>query len=64
MPYGADSKLFADLVDKRYLPSERAESCADEYDQVIRALNKLIGPYIDQTRAKQVRATQWLNDVK
>jgi len=60
MAYGADSKLFADLVDKGYLPRERAEGCADEYDQVIRALNKLIGPYIDQTRAKQVRARQWL----
>jgi hypothetical protein len=60
MAYGADSKLFADLVEKKYLPSERAESCADEYDQVIRALNKLIGPYIDQTRAKQVRDKQWL----
>ena len=60
MAYGADSKLFAELVDKKYLPSERAEGCADEYDQVIRALNKLIGPYIDQTRAKQVRARQWL----
>ena len=60
MAYGADSKLFADLVDKGYLPKERAENCADEYDQVVRALNKLIGPYIDQTRAKRVRAKQWL----
>ena len=60
MAYGANSKLFAELVDKKYLPSERAEGCADEYDQVIRALNKLIGPYIDQKRAKQVRARQWL----
>jgi hypothetical protein len=60
MAYGADSKLFADLVDKGYLPRERAEGCADEYEQVIKALNKLIGPYIDQTRAKQVRAKQWL----
>jgi hypothetical protein len=60
MAYGADSKLFADLVDKGYLPSERAEGCADEYEQVIKALNKLIGPYIDQKRAKQVRARQWL----
>jgi Putative metallopeptidase len=60
MAYGADSKLFADLVGQGYLPSERAEGCADEYAQVIRALNKLIGPYIDQTRAKQVRAKQWL----
>jgi Putative metallopeptidase len=60
MAYGADSKLFADLVDKGYLPRERAEGCADEYGQVIKALNKLIGPYIDQGRAKQVRARQWL----
>jgi hypothetical protein len=60
MAYGSDSKLFADLVEKGYLPKERAEVCADEYDQVIRALNKLIGPYIDQGRAKQVRARQWL----
>ena len=60
MAYGADSKLFAELVDKGYLPGERAEGCADEYEQVIKALNKLIGPYIDQTRAKQVRAKHWL----
>jgi hypothetical protein len=60
MAYGADSKLFADVVTRGYLPRERAEGCADEYEQVLRALNKLIGPYIDQTRAKQVRATQWL----
>src|SRR4051795_4448810 len=32
MAYGADSKLFAELVDKGYLPKERAEGCADEYD--------------------------------
>ena len=56
----ADPKLFADLVDKGYLPRERAERCADEYERVVKALNKLIGPYIDQTRAKQVRAKQWL----
>ena len=60
MAYGADPKLFADLVDKGYLPRERAERCADEYERVVKALNKLIGPYIDQTRAKQVRAKQWL----
>jgi hypothetical protein len=60
MAYGADPKLFADLVDKGYLPRERAERCVDEYEQVVKALNKLIGPYIDQTRARQVRAKQWL----
>jgi hypothetical protein len=58
--YGADSKLFADLVDKGYLPKERAEGCETEYDQITNAMTKLIRPYIDQTRAKRVRAKQWL----
>ena len=58
--YGADSKLFADLVEKGYLPKERAEGCEGEYDQVANAMTKLIRPYIDQARAKRVRAKQWL----
>ena len=58
--YGADSKLFADLVEKEYLPKERAEGCKDEYEQIVRAMTKLIRPYIDQTRAAQVRAKRWL----
>src|SRR6185369_14926273 len=58
--YGADSKLFADLVEKGYLPKDRAEGCEGEYDQVARAMTKLIRPYIDETRAKRVRAKQWL----
>src|SRR6185369_9526356 len=57
--YGADSKLFADMVDKGYLPKERAEGCEDEYEQVAWAMKKLILPYIDQTRAKRVRAKPW-----
>jgi hypothetical protein len=60
MAYGADSKLFADLVEKGYLPKERAEGCEGEYDQVTLAMTKLIRPYIDQTRAKRVRARRWL----
>ena len=60
MAYGADSKLFADLVQKEYLPKERAEGCSEEYEQVAFAMKKLVGPYIDQTRAKRVRARQWL----
>jgi hypothetical protein len=58
--YGADAKLFADLVEKKYLPEERAEGCDDEYKQVTRAMTKLISPHIDQARAKQVRAKRWL----
>ena len=60
MAYGADPKLFADFVEKEYLPKERAEGCAGEYEQVAFAMKKLIQPYIDQRQAKRVRAKQWL----
>jgi len=58
--YGADSKLFADLVEKEYLPKDRAEGCEGEYEQVTLAMTKLIRPYIDQARAKRVRSKRWL----
>jgi hypothetical protein len=60
MAYGADSKLFADVVEKGYLPQERAEGCEGEFEQVALAMKKLIRPYIDQARAKRVRAKRWL----
>jgi hypothetical protein len=60
LAYGADAKLFADMVEKGYLPKERAEGCADEYEQVAWAMTKLIRPYIDQTLVKRVRAKRWL----
>jgi len=58
--YGADSKLFADFVEKGLLPKDRAEGCEGEYEQVARAMTKLIRPYIDESRAKRVRAKRWL----
>jgi hypothetical protein len=61
MAYGADPKLFAYVVDKGYLPKERAEICDIEYGQVELAMNKLIRPYIDPKLARQVRAKRWLN---
>jgi hypothetical protein len=60
MAYGADPKLFGDLVEKGYLPNERAEGCGDEYTQVALAMKKLISPHIDQRRAKRVKAKRWL----
>jgi hypothetical protein len=60
--YGADKKLFADVVEKGYLPKQRAEGCDLEYEQLSFALKKLIGPYIDQNQAKKVLAT-WMRDV-
>jgi hypothetical protein len=61
LAYGADPKLFADVVEKGYLPKERAEGCEDEYEQITLAMNKLIRPYIDRKRAEAVRAKRWLS---
>jgi Putative metallopeptidase len=51
--YGADKQLFGDIVEKGYLPKERAEDCKDEYQQVAYAYEKLIGPHADRGRAKK-----------
>ncbi len=58
--YGADAKLFGDLVAKGYLPKERAEDCEDEYQQVAYAFQKLISPHINSRLAKKVLDKSWL----
>jgi hypothetical protein len=51
--YGADPKLFADVVERNYLPQNRAEGCEEEYRQVSFAFKTLIGPYVYRQRAKR-----------
>ena len=58
--YGADKQLFGDIVEKGYLPKDRAEDCEDEYKQVAHAYEKLIGPHVDGARAKKVFDKSWL----
>jgi hypothetical protein len=60
MAYGSDPKLFADVAASEKLPKERAEGCEYEYEQLQNAMKKLVGPYIDQARAKTVRAKRLL----
>jgi hypothetical protein len=57
--YGADKKMFGDLVSRGYLPKERAEGCEDEYRQVAYAFSTLIGPHIDRARKRKLRRS-WL----
>ena len=64
LAYGAHATLFADVVDKGYLPKERASSCKREYDQVAVAFRDLIVPHLDQQLARQVLDKTWLPDVK
>jgi Putative metallopeptidase len=52
--YGADPKTFGDLVEKGYLPPERAEQCDGEYRQVKFAFDRLIAPRLgNPTRARR-----------
>lgn len=51
--YGADKKLFADIVEKDFLPKKRAESCEFEYEDLSFAMTKLIGPHIDKRVARK-----------
>ena len=62
LAYGANQKLFADVVEKGYLPKRRAEGCDLEYEQAAFAFKTLIGPYVDRKLAKKVLAT-WMRDV-
>jgi Putative metallopeptidase len=58
--YGADTKLFGDLVSKGYLPKERADQCEEEYEQIQDAVEILIQPHVDQALAKKIINSSWL----
>ena len=60
MAYGADQKLFADVVSKGFLPQERAQACPWEYQLIAYAFRQLIRPHLDEQLAKQVLKSDWL----
>jgi hypothetical protein len=47
MAYGSNPNSFKGLVEKKYLPKDRAETCADEFQQVAYAVKRLIGGNVD-----------------
>ena len=61
--YGANQEMFGDLVEKGYLPEERAEDCKSEFQQAAHAFNVLIRPHIDQSLAGEVFGKRWMPDV-
>jgi hypothetical protein len=63
MAYGADSTLFADVVERGYLPKKRATTCRAEYREVAFAFKQLIAPQLDQELMRQVLDAGWLPDV-
>ena len=54
LAYGSDPKAFGYVVEKSYLPKDRAEGCGEEYDQVAYAFQRLIGPSL-RSRTAAVR---------
>ncbi|HKA79921.1 MAG TPA: DUF4344 domain-containing metallopeptidase [Xanthobacteraceae bacterium] len=60
--YGSDPKLFADVVEKGFLPEDRAAGCKREYAQLSHAFATLIGPHVDTRLAYKLRK-RWLPPV-
>jgi hypothetical protein len=60
LAYGADPVLFADVVEKDYLPKERARSCRRQFGELNYAFHQLILPHLDRQLAKQVMDKGWL----
>jgi hypothetical protein len=56
MAYGSNHGTFKGMVDKGYLPKERAEDCPDEFRQVGFAVKQLIDPSIDVALATRIKA--------
>jgi hypothetical protein len=63
LAYGANHQMFGDLVEKGYLPEERAEDCKSEFQQAAHAFNLLISPHLDQSLASKVLRKRWMPDV-
>ena len=58
----ADRETFADLVDKGYLPKDRAKSCRVEYGELNYAFQQLIKPNLDPDLTKKAVQKSWLPD--
>ncbi len=57
--YGSNDVLFGDLVEKGYLPKDRASDCQDEYKQVEYAFDKLLSPHIEPGLADKLYQHQF-----
>ena len=62
MAYGADPKLFSDVIEKNFLPADRAVGCEREYAQISHAFTTLLAPHIDGRLARKLHK-RWLPPV-
>ncbi len=59
--YGSNDKLFADVVEKGWLPKSRAKDCRYEFEVLQFAFQNQIQPHIDRDRARKVLERDWLD---
>jgi hypothetical protein len=57
--YGGQPEWFKDFIEARWLPPERAQNCAAEYQRVKFAFQKTILPFIDQEQMKKIQGRTW-----
>ena len=60
--YGAQPDTFADLVEKEYLPKNRAGNCRREFGELNFAFRAAIVPHLDPALVKEVLDKAWLPD--
>jgi hypothetical protein len=60
MAYGKDPQSFKDLVEKQWLPADRAGLCAVEFEQIRSAFVKTVLPFIDRDKIEELRSRRWL----
>ena len=58
--YGGDPIAFRGLISGGFLPQERAGRCQGEYEQIRRAFNLRLMPYVDPDLLIKIRSTPWL----
>jgi hypothetical protein len=61
---GNDPIDFGGLVDKGFLPKDRARGCGGEYDKVRRAFDMRLMPHVDADLVVKIRAIDWLHEDK
>jgi len=62
MAHGSNPASFKGMVEKGYLPKDRAEGCVDEFRQVSYAVKKLIDPSMDAqvwARTRAAHKARW-----
>jgi len=58
--YGGSPEMFADYVEKGFLPKTRAGSCRYEYKALQKAVLRELRPHLDRPLADQIWESNWL----